>query len=163
TGIRNLVAQGQEPVGDIFMARIDLDHLPDIIECWASPGVRAFELWMPGNAGNDGVEGILPFAKFREPIETSFQRSRDLGVKLHVRNLGHCLLPGLEDHILDPRDEPIRIVRPGSPSVGEPVEVPDRVYPEPCDRCVRARGVCPGVDTAYLGNFGASELAPYKS
>jgi cyclic pyranopterin phosphate synthase len=161
-GVRNLMALGHKPVGDLIIKSDTWMHLPDIVEHWAGLGVEAFNLWLVSlsDRNRDNLDSLLPVSAMREGIVAAFERGKQLGVKVLSRHIPRCMLPGYEEHIADLREDRVLVITPRSTFALWESKISPNAYTLRCEGCRHQHGICLGLRRDYLERYGDAELCP---
>src|SRR5262245_17967269 len=161
-GVRNLMALGHRPVGDLIIKSDTWMHLADIVEYWAARGIDTFNLWLVSlsDRNKDNLASLLPVSEMRPGIVAAFERGKQLGVTVRSRHIPRCLLPGYEAHVADLREDKVLVVTPRASFALWESKISPNAYAEKCNGCRHQRGVCLGVRRDYLERYGDAELQP---
>ncbi len=161
-GLRNLIALGHKPVGDLIIKSDTWMHLADIVEHWAALGVETFNLWLVSlsDRNRDNLDSLLPVSTMREGIGAAFERGRSLGVTVLSRHIPRCMLPGYEDQVADLRDDKVLVVTPRTSFALWESKISPNTYAEKCQGCRHQHGVCLGLRQDYLERYGDAEVQP---
>jgi len=161
-GVRNLIALGRKPVGDLIIKHDTWMHLADIVEHWAGVGIETFNLWLVSlsDRNQDNLESLPRVTEMREGIFAAFERGKHLGVTVRSRHIPRCMLAGYADHIADLREDKVLVVTPRTSFALWESKISPNAYSEKCTGCRHQHGVCLGVRRDYLERYGDAELQP---
>jgi MoaA/NifB/PqqE/SkfB family radical SAM enzyme len=161
-GLRNVIALGHKPVGDLIIKSDTWMHLADIVEYWAGLGVETFNLWLVSlsDRNKDNLASLLPVSEMRGGIYAAFERGKRLGVSVRSRHIPRCMLPGYEDHIADLRDDKVLVITPRTSFALWESRISPNTYADKCTGCRHQHGICLGVRQDYLERYGDEELRP---
>lgn len=161
-GVRNLIALGHKPVGELIIKNDTWQHLADIVEYWAGLGFETFNLWLVSlsDRNKDNVASLPRVSAMREGICAAFERGKALGVTVRSRHIPRCMLPGYEEHVADLRDDKVLVITPRTSFALWESKISPNTYSPKCDGCRHQHGVCLGVRGDYLERYGDEELRP---
>jgi MoaA/NifB/PqqE/SkfB family radical SAM enzyme len=161
-GVRNVIALGHKPVGELIIKHDTWMHLPDIVEYWAGLGIETFNLWLVSlsDRNKDNLASLLPVSTMRDGICAAFERGKQLGVTVRSRHIPRCMLPGYEEHIADLREDRVLVITPRTSFALWESKISPNTYAEKCAGCRHQHGVCLGVRRDYLERYGDEELRP---
>jgi cyclic pyranopterin phosphate synthase len=161
-GVRNLVALGHKPVGDLIIKNDTWMHLGDIVEHWAGLGVDTFNLWLVSlsDRNKENLASLLPVSVMRDGICAAFERGKQLGVTVRSRHIPRCMLPGYEAHVADLREDKVLVVTPRTSFALWESKISPNSYGDRCAGCRHQHGVCLGLRRDYLERYGDDEVRP---
>ena len=144
--MRNLLALGHKPVGDLIIKNDTWMHLADIVEHWAGVGIDTFNLWLVSlsDRNQDNLASLLPVSEMRDGICAAFERGRQLGVTVRSRHIPRCMLPGYEEHIADLREDKVLVITPRATFALWESKISPNAYGAKCDGCRHQHGICLG-------------------
>ena len=163
-GMRNVVALGHKPVGELIIKNDTWMHLADIVEHWAGLGIETFNLWLVSlsDRNKENLASLPRVSAMREGICAAFERGKRVGVTVRSRHIPRCMLPGYEAHIADLRDDKVLVVTPRTSFALWESKISPNTYAEKCDGCEFQHGACLGVRRDYLERYGDEELRPQR-
>ncbi len=103
-GIENVVRAGAVLVTNTVVVRDNLPYLAETVELLGALGVRRAQLALVhpvGTAGERFDEVAPPMAEAAEAIAAAIRAGRALGVTVMTEAVPACLLPGLEDAVVE--------------------------------------------------------------
>lgn len=161
-GVRNLIALGRTPVGDLIIKSDTWMHLADIVEYWAAMGIETFNLWLVSlsDRNKDNLASLLPVSEMRDGICAAFDRGTQLGVTVRSRHIPRCMLPGYEAHVADLREDKVLVISPHATFALWESKISPNAYADVCTGCRHQHGVCLGLRRDYLERYGPGELRP---
>jgi MoaA/NifB/PqqE/SkfB family radical SAM enzyme len=161
-GVRNLMALGHKPIGDLIIKSDTWMHLADIVEYWAGLGIDTFNLWLVSlsDRNKDNLASLPRVSDMRDGICAAFERGKQLGVTVHSRHIPRCMLPGYEDHVADLRQDKVLVITPHTTFALWESKISPNTYAEKCRGCRYQHGACLGVRLDYLERYGDAELRP---
>lgn len=160
-GLANAVASGLPVECELIAKTYTYRHLPEAARWLASRGVRAVRLWLVSltdeNAAHpESLPTMTEVVPFYRQVFDDARRDGRSAVSLHVPR---CLLPGYEDHAVDPTAGGVWCVTPDAEFQLGDSALSGQVKPESCRRC-RHDSTCSGVRRDYADRHGTAELVP---
>jgi MoaA/NifB/PqqE/SkfB family radical SAM enzyme len=161
-GVRNVMALGHKPVGDLIIKSDTWMHLADIVEHWAGFGIDTFNLWLVSlsDRNRDNLASLPRVSAMRDGICAAFDRGKQLGVSVVSRHIPRCMLPGYEDHVADLREDKVLVITPRASFALWESRISPNTYAPKCTGCRHHGGACLGARLDYLERYGDDELIP---
>ena len=160
-GIRHLVRHDVDIVADVIMKHDTYRRLPSLVGFYAERGVPAFVLWLVSlsDRNADFPESLVPVREMYPFIKSAIEEGKRHGVSVMSRHIPLCMLPGLEEHLVDTTNEDVTIVTPDETFDLRDSAISANSYGENCERCSQ-RPRCAGIRQDYLKAMGDEELLP---
>lgn len=163
-GLARAVASGLPIEAELIAKQDTYAQLPAAARWLAGRGVDSVRLWLvsltDGNA--DHPESLPRLREVAPSFCVVFDEARAAGRRAVSLHVPRCLLPGYEEHVIDPAAGGVLCVTPDAEFELADSRLSGQVKPESCRRCIHDAD-CPGVRRDYAERHGTDELVPVEA
>ncbi|MSP59705.1 MAG: radical SAM protein [Myxococcales bacterium] len=163
-GLAHAVASGL-PVEAELIAKTDtFAHLPAAARWLADRGVLSLRLWLVSLTDENAAhpESLPRMTDLLPAYRAVFDEARAAGRRAVSLHLPKCLLPGYEEHCIDPTEGGVLCVTPDAEFTLDQSRLGGQHKPDSCRHCIHDPA-CPGVRRDYADRHGVGELVPVRA